>query len=72
MDTNKNLTGTTPNARMGNGTAVHLTEVRPSGDGHAIICNRWGSSNGRWTAPKLTTDEATCKRCLTIQREATR
>lgn len=50
------------NARLGNGNAVHLT------DRQGILCNRWGTVNGVWKAPKFTNDAATCKRCATIAK----
>lgn len=53
-------TASYPNARLGNGTAVHRT------DEHGILCNRWGTVNGAWKAPKITTDAATCKRCAAL------
>lgn len=48
------------NARLGNGAAVHLT------DAEGILCNRWGTVNGVWKAPRLTDEAATCKRCLKL------
>lgn len=48
------------NARMGNGTAVHAT------DDKGILCNRWGTVNGVWKAPKSTSDPVTCKRCVKL------
>lgn len=50
-------------ARMGNGAAVHLT------DADGVLCNRWGTVNGRWVAPSPvegTPDDATCRRCQKI------
>lgn len=58
------MTDTTPApyglARLGNGAAVHLT------DASGILCNRWGTVNGVWKAPRPVVGEpadATCKRC---------
>lgn len=48
------------NARLGGGTAIHLT------DAQGILCNRWGTVNGVWKAPRPTEDPATCRRCLAI------
>ena len=56
-------TETYPNARLGNGQAVHLT------DAQGILCNRWGTVNGAWKAPRTTTDAATCKRCQKLAGE---
>lgn len=50
-------------ARLGNGTAVHLT------DASGILCNRWGTVNGVWRAPRVVTGtpaDATCKRCRAL------
>lgn len=49
-------------ARLGNGTALHLA------DADGILCNRWGTVNGKWMAPKIVqgATEATCKRCLAL------
>lgn len=63
MDTNANATR---NARLGNGSAVHMTDDR------GILCNRWGTVNGTWKPAKPTDDAATCQRCARIAREATR
>lgn len=60
MDTNTATPATFPNARLGNGTAVHLT------DDQGILCNRWGTVNGVWKAPRNTTEAATCQRCAKI------
>jgi hypothetical protein len=53
-------TTTTELARLGNGAAIHIT------DAQGILCNRWGTVNGVWKAPRPvagTRDQATCKRC---------
>lgn len=51
-------TETLRTARLGNGTAIHLV------DDNGILCNRWGTVNGVWKAPKFVEGvEATCKRC---------
>lgn len=48
-------------ARLGNGTALHLA------DDQGILCNRWGTVNGVWKAPRIVTGAtATCKRCIKI------
>ena len=51
---------TTTTARMGNGAAIHLV------DDHGVLCNRWGTVNGRWIAPTPVDAPATCKRCIKI------
>ena len=56
-------------ARLGNGAAVHIT------DGAGILCNRWGTVNGVWKAPRPVPGdwtEATCKRCHRIRQDAAR
>lgn len=47
-------------ARLGNGNAVHLA------DKDGILCNRWGSMNGKVLAPKPIPGPATCKTCLKL------
>lgn len=48
-------------ARLGNGTAIHLA------DDDGILCNRWGTVNGKWMAPRFVEGvTATCKRCQKI------
>jgi hypothetical protein len=48
-------------ARLGNGNAIHLV------DDDGILCNRWGTVNGVWKAPRFVEGvEATCKRCKKI------
>jgi len=45
-------------ARLGNGAAIHLA------DDQGILCNRWGTVNGVWKAPRFIEGAtATCKRC---------
>jgi hypothetical protein len=65
MNTNENATEAPRIARLGNGAALHLV------DDQGILCNRWGTVNGVWKAPKLVEGaEATCKRCLKLAGEA--
>lgn len=47
---------------MGQGVALHLI------DDKGVVCNRWGTTNGTWKAPKIsaTATEATCRKCLRI------
>ncbi len=48
-------------ARLGNGAALHLA------DADGVLCNRWGTVNGVWKAPRIVVGaEATCKRCLRL------
>lgn len=51
---------------MGNGKAVHII------DGQGVLCNRWGTVNGVWKAPKVIEGgswvDATCKRCHKIRQ----
>lgn len=48
-------------AKLGNGASLHLV------DDHGILCNRWGTVNGVWKAPKFVEGAtATCKRCLKL------
>lgn len=48
-------------AKLGNGAALHLA------DKDGILCNRWGTVNGKWMAPKIVEGaEATCKKCLKL------
>lgn len=49
-------------ARLGNGVAVHLVDAK------GILCNRWGTVNGVWKAPKPVQAPATCKRCITLSQ----
>jgi hypothetical protein len=52
-------------ARLGNGTALHLT------DSNGILCNRWGTVNGVWKAPRIVEGaDATCKRCIRLAATA--
>jgi hypothetical protein len=52
-------------ATLGNGKALHLV------DEQGILCNRWGTVNGVWKAPRVVTGaEATCKRCLSLAGRA--
>lgn len=53
---------TTGLARLGNGSAVHIT------DAQGILCNRWGTVNGVWKAPKPVPagTQPTCQRCLKL------
>jgi hypothetical protein len=53
-------TQTLKTATLGNGAAIHLI------DKDGILCNRWGTVNGVWKAPKLVNADATCKRCIKI------
>lgn len=55
---NETATATQQVARLGNGTALHLL------DDQGVLCNRWGTVNGVWKAPKIVPGAtATCKRC---------
>lgn len=49
---------------IGNGRTRHLT------DDKGALCNRWGSTNGQWKAPKSADGEANCKRCLKIAKQS--
>jgi hypothetical protein len=61
MDTNTTTANTHRVAKLGNGASLHLVDT----DG--ILCNRWGTVNGVWKAPKFVEGvEATCKRCHKI------
>jgi len=56
------MTATHQIARLGNGAALHLM------DEAGILCNRWGTVNGVWKAPRIVAGatEPTCQRCQKI------
>lgn len=59
METNENTEYRV--ARLGNGAALHLV------DAQGILCNRWGTVNGVWKAPRFVEGvEANCKRCAKL------
>lgn len=61
------MNGTMQVGRMGNGTALHLIATAGSSGTTYALCNRWGSVNGRWIAPRIVEDaQSTCKRCEKI------